>query len=376
MSAFPGSTAWIAARARRPRRCAADRLPDRPGEHSDLRQAMKAGAVDFLTKPVSGDALIAAVGDAVAKAAARRRRAPSGWRRTKTFASSRQRLARLTRRERQVLAAVAAGPAQQADRRRSRHRRADGEIPSRPADGAHAGAHRGGTDAHRRPARHPSGAGGKSSRVDQTPSPKYSSAIARRCCNFGGMERTRAAVAGARIATVDDEAPVRVALARLLRLADYEVAGFDRARAFLGSLATARPDCAIVDIHMPGTERLRGAGTAARRNIDLPVVLITASDDAALDAAARAAGAVAPAAQAVLGRPAAGRRSRGAGRTRAGRRLNQSLATGAPRAASGSSRDPRSARQLVVSRGGLKSVARRPRCTSPTIHCCLRTRRR
>jgi FixJ family two-component response regulator len=106
------------------------------------------------------------------------------------------------------------------------------------------------------------------------------------------MERTRGAVAGARIATVDDEAPVRVALARLLRLASYEVTGFESGEAFLASLATSCPDCVIVDIHMPGLngfevrERLR-AGHA-----DLPLVFISASDDAALDDAARAAGAV------------------------------------------------------------------------------------
>ncbi len=106
------------------------------------------------------------------------------------------------------------------------------------------------------------------------------------------MKRAQTGVTTARIATVDDEAPVRVALSRLLRLAGYDVVGFDSGETFLKSLAAARPDCAIVDIHMPGMngfevrERLRAA------NIDLPVVLITASDDTSLDGAAQAAGAV------------------------------------------------------------------------------------
>lgn len=106
------------------------------------------------------------------------------------------------------------------------------------------------------------------------------------------MEREPAAVANARIATIDDEAPVRVALARLLRLAAYEVTSFESGEAFLASLATSCPDCAIVDVHMPGLngfevrERLR-AGHA-----DLPLIFITASDDVALDEAARGAGAV------------------------------------------------------------------------------------
>jgi len=106
------------------------------------------------------------------------------------------------------------------------------------------------------------------------------------------MERIRAAVARARIATIDDEAPVRVALARLLRLAAYEVTSFDSGEAFLASLAVSCPDCVIVDIHMPGMNGFEVANRLRAANIDLPVVLITASDDAALDAAARAAGAV------------------------------------------------------------------------------------
>ena len=51
---------------------------------------------------------------------------------------------------------------------------------------------------------------------------------------------------------VDDEAPVRTALRRLLRLADYEVAAFGSGEDFLASLTTRRPDCVILDVHMPG----------------------------------------------------------------------------------------------------------------------------
>ncbi|MBP7002180.1 response regulator [Amaricoccus sp.] len=43
-------------------------------------RAMKAGAVDFLTKPVDAAALVAAVGQALARDARTARPAPSGWR--------------------------------------------------------------------------------------------------------------------------------------------------------------------------------------------------------------------------------------------------------------------------------------------------------
>ena len=89
------------------------------------------------------------------------------------------------------------------------------------------------------------------------------------------------------IAVVDDEAPVRTALGRLLRLAQYDVATFESGAAFLNSLDVRRPGCVLLDVHMPGLtgfdvhERMRAAG-----NVDVPVVFITASDDLNLDRSA------------------------------------------------------------------------------------------
>ena len=86
---------------------------------------------------------------------------------------------------------------------------------------------------------------------------------------------------------------MRVALGRLLRLAGYEVAAFDSGEAFLGSLGARVPCCALVDVHMPGLSgfevysRMRGAKLA------VPVVFISASDDAALSAKVAEAGGVA-----------------------------------------------------------------------------------
>ncbi|MDM0107945.1 response regulator [Variovorax sp. J22R24] len=73
--------------------------------HGDIPmsvQAIKAGAADFLTKPVTADALLAAVRAAIAEDAAKRR--VDG-----EIAASKQRLASLTMREREVLAAVVRG---------------------------------------------------------------------------------------------------------------------------------------------------------------------------------------------------------------------------------------------------------------------------
>ena len=96
-------------------------------------QAIKAGAADFLTKPVTSDALAHAVRTAFDKDAAdrvaRAERAMLEWH-----------LATLTAREHEC-SWPAQGKTQQADRRRPRHRRADRQVPSRAHHGTHASAH-------------------------------------------------------------------------------------------------------------------------------------------------------------------------------------------------------------------------------------------
>ena len=105
----------------------------------------------------------------------------------------------------------------------------------------------------------------------------------------GGRYRGR--VNGAYVAVVDDEAPVRTALRRLLRLAGYDVVTFDDGDAFLASLIARRPACVLLDVHMQG---LTGFGVQARLNEagwQIPSIFITASDDPTLDESARQVGA-------------------------------------------------------------------------------------
>jgi FixJ family two-component response regulator len=94
------------------------------------------------------------------------------------------------------------------------------------------------------------------------------------------------------IAVVDDESPVRTMLVRLLRLADYQVAAFASGEDFLASLTARRPACAILDVHMPGLSGLDVQSRMRAAHFRIPVVFITASDDAALDRSAFEAGAV------------------------------------------------------------------------------------
>jgi FixJ family two-component response regulator len=93
------------------------------------------------------------------------------------------------------------------------------------------------------------------------------------------------------VAVVDDEAPVRVALRRLLRLAEYTVTTFESGEEFLASLASQQPDCVLLDVHMPGITGLVVHARMRAANIDIPVVFITASDTLDIEQGVNAAGA-------------------------------------------------------------------------------------
>lgn len=94
------------------------------------------------------------------------------------------------------------------------------------------------------------------------------------------------------IAVVDDEKPVRTMLRRVLRLADYEVEEFASGEEFLRSIACHPPEVAVLDVHMPGMSGFDVEASLRAAHVRIPVIFITASDDATLDRAAGAAGAV------------------------------------------------------------------------------------
>ena len=89
------------------------------------------------------------------------------------------------------------------------------------------------------------------------------------------------------VAVVDDDAGVRRALGRLLRVSGYRVETFASAEGFLESGRTAQLDCLIVDVYLGGMSgsnlhaELTAAGQAP------PTVLVTAHDDPAITAMLR-----------------------------------------------------------------------------------------
>ena len=82
------------------------------------------------------------------------------------------------------------------------------------------------------------------------------------------------------VAVVEDDAPSRTALGRLLRAAGFEPALFESAEAYID--ASPAPTCIVVDVQLPGMsgielqQRLRANGTAP------PIIVTTSSHEAVI----------------------------------------------------------------------------------------------
>ena len=95
------------------------------------------------------------------------------------------------------------------------------------------------------------------------------------------------------IAIIDDDASVCRALQRLIRSFGMRTSVFASGELFLLSLASAeRPDCALLDVQMPGMNGLEVQRRLALEGIALPLVFITAHEEDGLAERAIAAGAI------------------------------------------------------------------------------------
>ena len=80
------------------------------------------------------------------------------------------------------------------------------------------------------------------------------------------------------VAIVDDEEPVRRALKRLMVSEGMSVESFASGIDFLESLAERRPDCVVLDLHMPVISGFDVQTRLAQSRDSPPVVVITCQD--------------------------------------------------------------------------------------------------
>ena len=95
------------------------------------------------------------------------------------------------------------------------------------------------------------------------------------------------------IAVVDDEESVRIAMKRLMRSAGLNVETFPSGMEFLETMPTRRPDCVVLDLHMPHVNGFEVQSRLKEWQPRVPVVVITGHDTPAARAWALAGGAAA-----------------------------------------------------------------------------------
>jgi FixJ family two-component response regulator len=91
---------------------------------------------------------------------------------------------------------------------------------------------------------------------------------------------------------VDDNPSVRKALARLLRVAGYQVETFPSARAFLDQGETPRPACLVLDVNLPGLNGFDLQEALAAEEDPVPIIFITGHGDIPMSVRAMKAGAM------------------------------------------------------------------------------------
>ena len=99
-------------------------------------------------------------------------------------------------------------------------------------------------------------------------------------------------MAPGRVYLIEDDASVRKALHRLIRIAGFHVESFADCAAFLASRAPSRPACLVLDIRMAVMTGLELRSAIAGTPHALPIVFITGHGDESVRTQALSDGAV------------------------------------------------------------------------------------
>jgi two-component system response regulator FixJ len=95
------------------------------------------------------------------------------------------------------------------------------------------------------------------------------------------------------VLVIDDDAPVRKALKRLISAAGYDVEVMEDASAYLNRTRVPPPACLLLDLRMPGMSGIELLAAIAGTERMVPIVVITGEGDENVHREALAAGAMA-----------------------------------------------------------------------------------
>src|SRR5262245_24712198 len=94
------------------------------------------------------------------------------------------------------------------------------------------------------------------------------------------------------IHVVDDDAPFRSAMSRVLRIEGYDVEGYEDAQQFLDKLPDdAGAGCILLDLQIPGISGVELQGRLAAMGSTIPIVFLSGHGDIAASVQAMKAGA-------------------------------------------------------------------------------------
>ena len=82
-----------------------------------------------------------------------------------------------------------------------------------------------------------------------------------------------------RVFVIDDEVSVRRALGEMLTVYGFTTELYESAKGFLSAITTEPVGCILADVRMPGMDGIELVRELARREIDLPTVLISGHAD-------------------------------------------------------------------------------------------------
>jgi FixJ family two-component response regulator len=114
--------------------------------------------------------------------------------------------------------------------------------------------------------------------------------ISAAVCENGSGKRMESAKTR-RIAVLDDDQSIGLALGRLLRTSNIEATPYVTCIELFNAVAQSTPDCLILDLQMPGMNGLDVMQYFASKGIRLPTIIITAHDEASARQSCLAAGA-------------------------------------------------------------------------------------